>query len=546
MAKDAAPPLLPTASLVVGAAKARLVEVRPGAAPHINSGNWATPFIGLRGQFVVANARLAEEARAARLGTASGEALTQLAESNHDTPRATTSPVAGIGLVTLTRSVVHYLPFSALRVTAPNATSEATLTALLTDVRAVFNAHAASVYSSGTGAGAHRVEETVLLSVPVVALMGDIVATLNDYKSTINAHFANASLGASAKPHVTADEANVVGAADAWASDGAGAYSGQSAASQQSALVLATALKTALNAHFGLRALAGTIRRGTRFRVEPDTVAVPPIAGGEYEATQDAYVSTGAWYALVRVLATATGPAQNIPGFSPVRPVTVTTLGSLYDAAETLRFAPTAITCAGGTNGQPDSLLREAARAGWQGSYGPTDAALVAGALRFPGLASCPVLKDANTGASVLYAVDETWAQSETWLEALVQYVSDEWLGVGCRARAGAVVNRVVRIEATVVLRQRTDLNDTTAIEAAVRAEVERYFSARPDWWMFRLGALRAVCSFAHDKILKCPTVLVLDSEGAPVAEPSQPAAGEAITHWWFAGGLSVVFDAPS
>ena len=99
MATDPAPPILPSSADVVGAAKARLVAVRPSAAPHIETGRYARPFVGLRGQFLRARARLAEEARAARLPTSEGDALTELASSNFDTLRASSAPVAAIGIV---------------------------------------------------------------------------------------------------------------------------------------------------------------------------------------------------------------------------------------------------------------------------------------------------------------------------------------------------------------------------------------------------------------------------------------------------------------
>lgn len=553
MANDPAPPILPSSADVVGTAKARLVDVRPSAAPHIETGRYARPFVGLRGQFLRARARLGEEARAARLTTSSGDALTELASSNFDTPRASSAPVAAIGTVQLDRRVVHWLPSTSLSVTAANATSEASLVALLTNVRAVFNEHAASVYSDGAGTGAHHVAETQTMAAPATATMGLLVATLNTYRGLLNDHLERAAslaqvgLGATPAPHRAEDTDHLVAVDEAFASDSGAAYSAQTAASQQSALLLGNALKAALNGHLALRSPAGTIRAGTRFRVDADPVAVPPIEAMEYVVTQHAYVRTGAPTAYARVRASVPGPSANVPVFYPNRGgVAPTAIDSLYDARETLRFRPTQLTAAGGTNGQPDALLRRAAAASWQGSYGPTEQAIVAGTLRFPGLARCPVLSDASTGASVLYPCDERWAQSSAWTEALEQYLRDEWTGVGCRIRTGAVLNRLVRVELSVVLRERRWLSDVSSITAALSVELTRYFDERPDFWIFRLAALRAVCSRAHPHIEKCVTATVRDADGVPLAEPAQPVVGGTFYHWWFAGGLEVTYDAPS
>lgn len=561
---DKEPPILPSAADVIGAGKARLVEVRPRAEPHLETGRYGTVFEGLLGQFTLARARLAEEVRASFLRSSEDEALAQLAASRFDTPRAAETPIAAVGAVTLTRDVVHFLPSTSLTITAADATTATTLTALLTAIYETFNEHAASVYEAGTGLGAHRVADSDLLPAPVTATMGDLVSTLNYYKTHVNAHFARAFnifgavLGVT-YPHLASDVDNRILVDDAFADDGALAFSAQGEASQASALLLANAIKSSLLAHMGLRALAGTIRTGTRFRVEADATRVPPIPGGEFEVTQHAYARTGSESVTATVRAVTPGPDGNLPTFlaevpsdNPFRATvigvkepTIKLQGSLYDAKETLRWSPSTIRSAGGTLRQADPPLREAARRYWQGSYGPTDAALIAGALRFPGLARVMLLKNTDTGTSHAYAVDESWSQSAPWLDALTQHLKNNWLGFGCRMATGTVHNRVVRIELTVVLRQRSDLADTTAIHEALRLKLHEYFDERPDWWTFRLAGLRGVLSRAHAKVLRCAEATVLDVDGVPLEEPAAPAAGDALVHWWFADGLDVVFDAP-
>ena len=548
MSDERAPPILPTVGDVVGPAKARLAIVRPAAAKHIEKGNYAVPFTAWRGQFTRIRARLAAEVKAAFLQSSQGEALSQLAAMRFDTPRATTGATSALGAVTLARRVVHYLPSAATTITVDDATTSATLTALLTNIRSVFNTHGASVYASGTGLGAHVVAETLTMDAPVTTTMADIVATLADYKNKCNLHFGKPTalqiLSGITSPHLYRDDTNLITTAAAVASDGATAFSAQTLASQQSALALANAIKKALNAHVALRAPAGTIAEGTKFRVASDPAATPPVTGGEYAVTQNTYVRTGAYTVQVPVRALTPGLVANLPAFDPARAFVLSATGSLYDAAETLRFAPTALTAAGGSEGQSDPLLRQAAAANWQGSYGPTERAIVAGTLRFPGLARCPLIRDSAAGSTVFYAVDGSWAQSTEWLNAIEQHLKTDWLGVGCLLSQGSVTNQVVRVELSVVLRERRDLADTSAITAALQATVADYFEKRPDFWIFRLAGLRAACSRAHRKILKCADAVVLDPDGSPIDEPAQPAAGDALTHWWFAGGLDVVFDA--
>lgn len=548
---DLEPPILPEASDVIGAGKARLVEVRPSTEPHIEDGNYGVVFTGYRGQFDLARARLETEVRAARKELAEGDELSEVCASNYDTPRSTAGATTAIGGVTLTRSVVHWFPSSTLRVTAADATDFSTLSTLLTNIYTVFNTHAASVFVPATGVGAHRVAETETLLTPTVSTMGDVVTTLNTYKTTVNDHLARAAsdlllLLLGSKPHAAGDTANKITAPDAFASDAGAIFDDNTVAAQQSALVLANAVKKALNGHMALRALPGTVREGTRWRVDANPAAVPPIAGGEYIATQNTYVRCGAQTVIVPTRAAVSGTAANVPIFSPVQTRTIKTLGSLFDAAETLRLAPFTLSCAGGGPGQSDDVLRRAATANWLGQFGPTDAALVTGSLSFPGVAQCPILKDITRGENVAYPVDGSWAQSPQWFDGLEEALRKDWLGVGCRLRRGTIINRVVRIELLVNLRSRAYLSDTTAITAALLTALRSYFDARPDWWIFRLAALRAVCSRAHRRILKCTSAVVRDANGEPIDEPEQPSGGDTLTHWWFAdGAVDIVYDAP-
>lgn len=542
---DPAPPILPSAHDVIGAGKARLIEVRPSTEQHVESGNYGLIFEGLRGQFDLARDRLAKEVRAARLPTAEGDDLTELCASNYDYQRAAEQQTTAYGGVTLARVVIHWFPLTALRVVAADATNPATLEALLTNIQDVFNEHATSVFDAQVGTGAHRIAETQTLDVPDTTNMGAIVATLNIYKLKISGHFGRAAslLGAvidAPQPHAAKDTLNVITIPDAFASDPGASFSANSLAAQQSALILAIAIKKAINAHLSLRALPGVVREGTRWRVEANPIAVPPIEGGEYIATQNTYVKCGAQIVIVPARAAVPGASGNTPVFiKPPQTRVIKMLASLFDAKETFRLTPFDVVAAGGGNGQSDEVLRLAAAANWFGQFGPTDKALVAGSLSWPGVKRCPILKSVNTATSVIYAVDVSWAQSTQWFDGLEAMLRHDWLGVGCRIARGTLVNRVVRVQLTVKLRDRAFLDNVSPITDELVLVLRSYFDERPDFWIFRVAAIRAWCSRAHEHIFSCTEAVVRDINGEPIDDPPQPEPGAPITHWWFADGAA-------
>ncbi len=89
----------------------------------------------------------------------------------------------------------------------------------------------------------------------------------------------------------------------------------------------------------------------------------------------------------------------------------------------------------------------------------------------------------------------------------------DEWLGLGCRVSIGAVVNRLVRVELIVQLRDAAYLDDTDALRADVVQELQRYFDERPDFWTFRAGSLRGVVAAVdRRRILGCTLASVREN----------------------------------
>jgi hypothetical protein len=110
------PPILPTIGQVIGAGKERFKELRPHTANAVDYGRYAAVFEGWRAQFALLRARLGDEVRAARLPFAEGQALTDLARSEYETPRREEATRA-LGEVILVRQVVHFraddAPFAA-------------------------------------------------------------------------------------------------------------------------------------------------------------------------------------------------------------------------------------------------------------------------------------------------------------------------------------------------------------------------------------------------------------------------------------------------
>ena len=152
------PPILPDLS-VIGAGKDTLVAVRPSAAPHVERGVWSHLFTGWRAQYGLARQGLAAEVNAARLPLSSGQALTELCQSNFDTARGQAQKA--VGELTLTRTVVHTRPDSSGIAALPaadidfNDEPDAALAAFEFAFAPAASAHLLSVYSPSTGLGSH-------------------------------------------------------------------------------------------------------------------------------------------------------------------------------------------------------------------------------------------------------------------------------------------------------------------------------------------------------------------------------------------------------
>lgn len=269
----------------------------------------------------------------------------------------------------------------------------------------------------------------------------------------------------------------------------------------------------------------GVVRKGTLFVKKADPNAQPlPVAAATYETTATVFVAAGQLSVdSIPAVAQSPGTAGNVPVFSNVAS------GNYIQPAQPLFDANLSVSssfAAGGSSGLPDPVLRAAARAYAIGQFGPTDGALLAGALQqqsvrrfaaFPASALVPYAQ--------VFLSDESWAESSYWTGQVAQFFSDNWRGFGCRARFGSVVNWQAAIAPAIVLKSTDDLNFTDEIDANVRAAARAYFDDRPDWYGWKSGALAALLSVADDRILYCSGVSITDAAtGAAIADQSSAA----------------------
>jgi hypothetical protein len=268
---------------------------------------------------------------------------------------------------------------------------------------------------------------------------------------------------------------------------------------------------------------AGAIRKGFTWR-RPADPADPYLPKSEvaYESTEDTVVPQGATTATVKIQATRAGAFANIPiGPGPVAQAIhandIQPGGPLFDT----NLAPVMGLAAGGADGTSEDLLRRAARAYALGRYAPTLGAIGAAALR-AGAAQAAVFDVPSRGLTVVLADDVSWATSITWVSKLQSAVLADAAGFGCRVLVSSATNTFVRVACTITVRDGADLVDTSEMSAALGAAVRAYLDNRPDWYTWRLGALRGVCARAHPRILTCSQVVVRDAvTNAVLNEPT-------------------------
>ncbi|MBI5535583.1 MAG: hypothetical protein HY898_22830 [Deltaproteobacteria bacterium] len=254
---------------------------------------------------------------------------------------------------------------------------------------------------------------------------------------------------------------------------------------------------------------AGLIRVGTRFRKSADATASPPCASAEYETVEPVFAppcgpAPGIQPITVRVRALQPGTTGNIQVWQQSL---VTLNGDVFDP----RFAVSSARAAGGSDGVSIPKLRSLALAISAGQYGPTQLALVAGALLTNGISHVAVREyddpgyAADRGLSVVWLCDDSWCWCQQLADTALQNLRNNWLGFGCKCKVNEVTNTVISAAVTVRLRNRLYLADTIEISDRIRAAFVSYFNDRADWWTWRERAIAARIVQCDRRILDVP-----------------------------------------
>jgi hypothetical protein len=282
---------------------------------------------------------------------------------------------------------------------------------------------------------------------------------------------------------------------------------------------------------------AGVIRKDTKVRRLADAASIPTRKDATYVAIEDAYVPMGSVLTDVTVEANEAGAAANIvhsnaPPAADV-PMKLQLASTTFDPTWRVLDGD----AGGGSDGIADDDVRRMARAFARGRLGPTTSAILAGALLSTGVKHAAVFEDPVRAATRLLVADASWAGSTLWARRIRQRLYDAFVGFGCKVMVDYAQNRFIAVSATIRLRDASFRYDAAGIaEAALRA-ARRYLDDRPDWYTFRLSALRAALARCDRRVLTCERVAVTSAwDGAPVAEPIAPAPGHVLyEHFWLA-----------
>lgn len=281
----------------------------------------------------------------------------------------------------------------------------------------------------------------------------------------------------------------------------------------------------------------GPIPKGTRFTRTSFTALGITFESAEYETLVDAFIdvnSTGT--VSIPVRATRAGSHAN----TPIVTATIDTGISFPPVAGNI--AVKSFEAGGGSGGRSvdkdfDDYVRLFAKASAQGQYGPTSAASKLGALAASGVRHCLVFDDVSTSSQKILIADSKWGSSQLWAAAVQQSIYDAGLvGFGCKVSLASVRNKVVSVDATIVLRDGNYLTDTTAIDLAAQNAVRSYFDDRPDWNVWSESSLKSAIARSHPKIFSCSSIAVKDaSTGTPLTEILSPDYSTEQFHYFVA-----------
>jgi hypothetical protein len=298
----------------------------------------------------------------------------------------------------------------------------------------------------------------------------------------------------------------------------------------------------------------GAIPKGFRFRRSSVPDYLPPVPGADWESIGEISVPLNSPQALVPVIATRPGSAGNAPYFDGDNSAGGAGLPVVADAIFDTNLSVIGFESAGGSDGEGDEDLRRQAMAFATGQFAPDLAAIVAGTLIGTGVHRAATFEVpqiqvtqviSNQGVTSLVPAaftavciaDQSWSSGSAWQKQVQQSIADTTQGFGCAIVVSGVRNTRIRLVLSVKLRDAKALTDVTEIDAAIISAARAYFDDRPDWYTWKLAAIRAVISRAHPKIQVCTlaTVRALVTDAVltePTGAPIATANGIQCTHY--------------
>lgn len=310
-----------------------------------------------------------------------------------------------------------------------------------------------------------------------------------------------------------------------------------------------TAVGTVLLRRPTLDGGAGLIPVGTRFRRVADPNAKPlPVTNADYVSTAPVAVTVGSvdplddQLAAVPIAAVGPGADSNIVAYKHYGSALLEIADPLFDDT----FEVSSNDAAGGSDGVRGPELIAFAKARYVGQYGPTQGALIAGALSTTGVKHVAAWNDTDLGRAVLFIADQSWAWSQTFQNQCLQVLKEKWVGWGARVALFGVQNYAVTLSSTVILADPKFGDDTTDLQNAIRTAVQKYFDNRPDFYAFDVNSLGGVIARCDPRILTCTNVVLANPVGGGDVERSNFADSQTAFHYVLPGnGITLNIERP-
>ena len=452
-----AEPILPPSTVFLTAMIDAIVALRPEALQHFNSGGtWNNIPTILRPQAVMLQTRLADEIKQARLGFASGAGLRALCSSEFSTALPGQAQTA-LGSAVLTRTGVigsgskasiHYVGtiniISGLQgITATNVGTDITISGAaqqgvngIFPVFGIFPPLGTAVVVGSPFFGAGTASITAQSGFGFITGMQGLSSAFIGYQIVVSG-------AANPYNNGTFTIVSVQGTSGVTVLS---SYTSNVAAPDPNVIsVVITAQPADPNngaISWSLPTFpSGIIRAGTLFTKTANPSAQPlPITAAQYVVDKTVFVPQGATTATVLLDASAAGSGSNVPSFAnyPTAASLVNPSSPLFDP--TFTVARQAFL-SGGSDGLPDPVLVEAAKAFSLGQYGPNAAAILAGLFRQQSVRHVAAFPAGALPYSQAFCADQSWACSQEWSNQIQQLFNNAFLGFGCAVRFGLVTN---------------------------------------------------------------------------------------------------------